>query len=293
MEKTRSVDGLLNNVEAQLIDSMAGNIHKEQSKIDFIEENKPVNEPIEQEEVAEQDVAELLTDEKAETEKQIESEVKQDSNIDEYGNAIAKAKTYTEEEVQRMIRERLSRGNQSQQQQQNTKEAVQDFQYDENNEQPWQQQLESHIEHTVQRMQQKHSQKEWEATQQSIQSDFEAKFTSGMGKYSDFQDVVSKAPITDTMMMATRSMNNPAAFIYAASKNHGEELARISKIPDPFAQAKEIGNLEAKMIKAKKITSATRPVNTPSGDIPGKPTPKRNIDSLIQKDAERNLRSRR
>src|ERR1700722_5554354 len=43
------------------------------------------------------------------TEPSTKSEVPSDSPIDEYGNPVEKPKTYTEEEVQRLIHDRLSR----------------------------------------------------------------------------------------------------------------------------------------------------------------------------------------
>jgi hypothetical protein len=290
-EKTRSVDGLIANVENEMLDNLSAQVPQEKNKIEIVEDKVKEEAPIEEKQNEDNQEYEEAAVSKNETPQETEST---QSNLDEYGNPIAKSKTYTEEEVQRMIKDRLKRhNNNNTQSNTDVQQATQNFQYDNESEIPWEQQLESHIEKTIHKIQTRESEKQWQQHQNEIQSEFETKFTSGMERYDDFREVVSKAPITDSMMMATRSMNNPAAFIYAASKNHTAELERISKISDPFTQAREIGNLEAKMVRAKKISSAPRPINTPQGDIPGKPTPKRNIDSLIQKDAERMLRSRR
>lgn len=303
-EKTRSVDGLLNNVENEMLDNFSGNLPKEKSKIEIIEDKKTANEPIQEETPQEyEEAAQLKEESPQDTQEEVDSsksesvtENQASGEVDEYGTPVRKPKTYTEEEVQRMIKDRMQRfnnNNNNPQQNAQVQQAGQNFQYDNDSEVPWEQQLETHIENTIHKIQTRESEKQWQSQQNNIQAEFEAKFTSGMEKYDDFKQVVSQAAITDSMLMATRSMKNPAAFIYAASKNHAQELTRIANITDPFTQAREIGNLEAKMIRTKKITNAPRPINTPSGDMPGKPTPKRSIDSLIQKDAERMLRSRR
>ena len=66
---------------------------------------QPADAPIQ----AEQPTNLVETGNKSVTEKSTDKPVTSDP-IDEYGNPVEKSKTYTEEEVQRMIRDRLSRG---------------------------------------------------------------------------------------------------------------------------------------------------------------------------------------
>ena len=104
-----------------------------------------------------------------------------------------------------------------------------------------------------------------------------------MGKYQDFHQVVAGKPITNQMMLATRSLENPAAFVYGAAKMHPQELDRISRISDPYQQAAEIGRLHEKMVKSRAtISNAPKPIEQPKGNMPNKPVnDKPSIDSLI------------
>jgi len=194
----------------------------------------------------------------------------QESPIDEYGNPVEKPKMYSEEEVQNMIRDRLSRGRHVEQQptQQQVRQDVEGFKQDPNSEEPWDVQLENFIEKTIDKRQTKLAEQQWQQQQAQKQAEFESKFTSGMNKYKDFHQVVSGKPITDSMMLATRTLENPAAFIYGASKLHPQELTRISNINDPYVQAAEIGRLHERMVKERKMTSnAPKPIEAPKGDI--------------------------
>jgi hypothetical protein len=111
--------------------------------------------------------------------------------------------------------------------------------------------------------------------------EFEDKFSSGMSKYNDFQQVVAGKPITDAMLMATRNFENPAAFIYAATKLHLEELNRISK-EDHYTQAVEIGRLHERMLKERKaVSKAPIPIDSPKGDIGQKLNTTPSIESRI------------
>jgi hypothetical protein len=215
------------------------------------------------------------------------------SNVDEYGTEIPKAKVYTEEEVQGMIRDRLKRVKNHeelpvQQQSPPVKQAVNDV--NEEGEENWEQQLESVVERTISKVQNKHQEEQQRQKEYHIQQEFEEKFTTGMNRYSDFNDVVSDKPITNPMMMATRSMKDPAAFIYAASKTHPKELERISKIQDPYQQVAEMGRLDERMKKARTTTSSSRPLNSQKGDVPNINNANRSIDELILKDASNRLK---
>jgi hypothetical protein len=233
------------------------------------------------------------TDNKVETESEIEatapegSEIEQkvsESPIDEYGNPVEKPRMYTEEEVNQRIRERLSRGRYAEQPTQQQVEQVADnFKADPNSEESWETQLEAFVEKTIDKKQKKAQQEQWQRMEKEKQADFEAKFTTGMNKYPDFIDVVKGKPITTDIMLATRSLDNPAAFIYGASKLHPQELDRISKIPDAYQQAMEVGRLHEKMVKARHHQSkAAKPIEAPKGDVPVNAPTRTSIDSLIE-----------
>src|SRR6185503_1184933 len=237
------------------------------------------------------------TEASSKVEKNDSTDISEDSsesdNKDAYGNEVVKTqKTYTEEEVQRMIRERLARGQYAQQQQQAAQQqAAKDFTPDPNSTESWEVQLENFVEQTLQKRESKLRTAQQQAQDQQLQAQFEEKFTNGMAKYKDFKEVVASQPITDSMMMAARGMEDPAAFIYAASKNFSQELQRISKLVDPFMQAAEIGKLESRMRKGKSVSNAPSPVKNVKSDMTDKPlTPKRNIDDMIRQHANSRLR---
>jgi hypothetical protein len=192
--------------------------------------------------------------------------------IDEYGNPLDKPRMYTEEQVQSMIRDRLSRGRHAEQPtQQQVNQASEGFKHDANSEEPWEVQLERFIDKRLETREKEITQKQWQQQQAAQQADFESRFSTGMGKYKDFHQVVANKPITDSMLLATRSLNDPAAFVYAAAKMHPAELDRIAKIPDPYAQASEVGRLHERMVKESKVVSgAAKPLQAPRADMPAK-----------------------
>lgn len=197
-------------------------------------------------------------------------EVKADTNMDEYGNPVAPAKMYSEEEVQRMIRDRLSRGSYAQQQATNPeiKEAVKGFEHDPSNDDSWQEQLEEFIGRTLEKRETARSRQQMQQQESARQAEFEAKFNAGMSKYEDFKEIVGTQPITDAMLLAARQLNDPAAFIYAASKHHAKELENIARISDPYGQAAAVGRLEEKMRKVRGgASNAPRPIANTKGDV--------------------------
>jgi hypothetical protein len=100
------------------------------------------------------------------------------------------------------------------------------------------------------------------------QTEFEQKFSIGMERYSDFRDVVGNTPPTNAMLLAIMDFDNPASFIYGASKLHPAEVKRISEITDDRIQAREIGRLHERMIKERKmVSSAPRPIEPAKSDI--------------------------
>lgn len=180
------------------------------------------------------------------------------------------------------------------QQQNAVKQAERQFEADPNSSDDWQQQLDSYIEQTVMKMQGKRERDAQEAQERKLQADFEKKFFTGMQKFDDFTDVISSLPcdISDPMTYATRSMSDPAAFLYAAAKRHPAELERIAKIRDPYAQVAEMGRLEERMRRNKASTQAPRPLGRSVEDAqtPAPKTKKEDtIEDLIAKSQAKKL----
>ena len=193
------------------------------------------------------------------------ADVSEDDDHDEYGNVKPAAKTYSEEEVNerinKAVRERMSRGDRNNPAPDVRQPAKPEFEYNAESDESWQHQLESFVEQTVSKMSSKKEQQAQQARDQQAHQDFETKFHQGMDKFADFRDVVGAQNVTDAMTIATRSMKDPAAFLYAASKRHGAELQRIAQLPDQYAQMMEIGKLEERMKKGKVSTKAPAPVS--------------------------------
>lgn len=254
----------------------------------------PVEEVSEESSVAESSNAPVESESHVEPVKEVPEPGKEaaESPIDDYGNPTEKPKMYTEEEVNRMMRERLARGRHAEQPtQQQVNDVAKDFKADPNSDESWEVQLESFIDKTIEKRQAKVQKEQWQEQERSIQAEFEGKFNAGMGKYKDFETVVSGKPLTNAMMLATRSMNDPAAFIYAAAKTQPKELERISQMRDPYQQATEIGRLEERMRKARNtISAAAKPIAPTKGDMPSKGGDRPNIDQLIQLDAKKRLK---
>lgn len=240
----------------------------------------------------------------------VEEPTEESEEVDDYGNESPKqeSKTYTEDEVNerinKAVRERLARleRNQPQQAQQPTQQQAKQaeaagFEYDADSNQDWQAQLKSFIRQTNEEVQREQVQNEQTQREHHAQAEFEDKFHRGMAKFTDFRDVVSQQPVTDAMTIATRSMKDPAAFLYAASKRYGDELKRISTL-EPYTQMVEIGRLEERMKKAKATSSAPRPLGNTREDagIKEPEVRKETIEDLIaQNDKKRlqNMRNRR
>jgi len=290
----RSADDLIIKDEAQKLGKPVPETPKPQTK-----EKKEVP-PQPEEEIQPDEVAEAPTDKEEqeaasteEPETELEDNASDDSSdddsgeVDDYGNKIPKAKLYTEQEVQDMIRKRLRdrHTEQTPQQQQQLNDAAKDFKADPNSEETWEVQLEKFVESTISKVAEKQKNKEWQEKEIETQAKFEEKFASGMNRYKDFDTVVKGKPISNAMMMATRSMDDPAAFLYAACKQHPKELERIAQLPDHYAQVASIGRLEERMKKAKLVTTTPKPSRKISGDASDK-MPERNIDQLINSHAK-------
>ncbi len=231
------------------------------------------------------------------SEESAEDDHKKEEDYDDYGNAKTPPKTYTEEEVNerinKAVRERLARGDNKNQQptQQQVTQQAQGFEYNPDSEESWEGQLEKFVERTVSKIGQKQAQQQQQAKDEAHQAEFEDKFSRGMGRFSDFREVVGSQPVTDPMTYALRGLPDPAAFIYAASKRHPQELARISQIGDPAAQIMEMGRLEERMRKAAPSTKAPKPVSKSREDssmpVKGKKTEPSIEDLIAKSDAKR------
>lgn len=221
-----------------------------------------------------------------------EPEPKQDLRpTDEYGNPVFKPKKYSEDEVNERInaavRERLARLERNQPTPQQAQQAAQTgFEYNADSQESWQQQLESFVENTVTKLGQRQAHQAQQAREQESQMAFDAKFQSGMRKFPDYVQIVQSQPITDAMVMAARSMKDPAAFFYAASKRAPQELERIARIADPYAQIAETAKLEERMKKQPAPTKTPRPIAKVQDDVPIKHDTERKGPSIEQLIAE-------
>jgi hypothetical protein len=287
--RIRSVDDLLIATEAVKLGQPVPAVPKQEATekklepqtIEIKESNESEPEPVSLEIPEEKKEGKELVPEEKESDKA--SKVAQD-DVDEYGNnKVTEKKMYSEEEVQRMIRDRLSRGRHVEAAPQPNIEAprIADDADGEN----WESQLKDIIKQTNAEIEQEKAQRAWQQQEAQTQSEFEVKFSQSMGKYKDFSEVVTGKPITNSMMMAARSMTDPAAFIYAACKQQPKEIERIAQLNDPIAQTVEIGRLEEKMKKARQITSSPKPASKISGDMVDE-TPRQSIDQLINQHAK-------
>lgn len=210
---------------------------------------------------------------------------KEEPNIDDYGNPIGKTKMYSEDEVNKMMRERFTRGNHNQQPNQHQQNIIdqkaKEFTPDPANADDWDKQLKEFVKETFNELKDNEKQENWKRQEQENQSKFEEKFSTAAKRYNDFETVVSSTPVTSAMMLGIRSFDNPAAFIYTACKNSPQEIARISKLSDPYAQVVEMGKLEERLRRVKSGTSAPRPLKMVRGDVSSKTVVNKSIDAKI------------
>lgn len=311
----KSIDALINNIpEAQPINYQKPPVTPEniENKPDFDE--KPAKIEVKAEENENNDdfietpVTEARKAEKSEKPENTEtsSNVQQNdgkivenaetpaTEVDEYGNPLPPPKMYTEDQVQKMMRERLKRGAfrqepaPSQQQLQQAEDTG--FQYNENSELSWSQQLKQFVKSTMQEVKKEEYFEHKQAAEKQANAEFEAKFHTGMSKYADFIETMADKTITDDMVMATRGLTNPAGFLYAAAKKAPQELHRIAKIADPYQQVAEMGRLHEKLAKRKPSSNAPRPLTPDRNDVFDKPPARVSIDHLIHEDAAKRYR---
>lgn len=260
VREAKNIDGILSNT------AQTNEVQKKE-----IPKTEPVNDPEPLPEAA-QKKEDTLQDPYAQPVEKTEVATKsQESPIDEYGNPIEKARVYTEEEVNRMMRDRNARSKWAQEQKVKEQQIQQPPPVQVNEDEPWDVTLQKYVDNAIEHKQKQYQEQQWKAQQDQLQVEFEEKFTNGMRKYSDFDQVVRGKNIPDSVLMATRHLDNPAAFVYAAVKMHPQEIERISKIPDRYIQAAEVGRLHERMVKSKNVVSnAPKPVELQKGDMPVK-----------------------
>lgn len=172
-------------------------------------------------------------------------------------------------------------------------QAAKDFEYNPDAAGDWQQQLAQFVRQEISSMSREKEESQLRERDMQAQQEFETKFQNGMNKFDDFREVITSLPceITNPMTLATRGMENPAAFLYAAAKRNPEDLERISKIRDPYAQMTEMGKLEERMRRNKPTTKAPRPLGRAQEDATSKVKAKEKDSSgddlLARADAKR------
>ena len=218
----------------------------------------------------------------------------EETTVDDYGQkANKKEKLYTQAEVEQMMRDRNKRGEFAKKEDSNYEEPRNEHHNDDDSE-GWEHQFETLVEKTLTKREQKIQQAQWKHKTQQEQAEFEIKFNTGAAKYSDFESVVVGKPLTPQMVIATKAMKDPAAFIYAAAKTQAHELDRISKIADPLVQAVEIGKLEERMRKGRSTnTAAPKPMDGVKGDVAHDKVKPRNVDDILREEAAKQMRGRR
>lgn len=283
----------ISNID-DLLTGTKSNIHPETPENQYIEPEHV------DENVPENDLSDDYSDEPESTYEDKKPEIKSEKKeIDEYGNE--------KEPENEAIRDRLARQAKKHQAElddlrsqlaqqgasSHVQKAAQDFEYNPDESGDWQQQLASFVKQTVNSMSQEKEQERTRSQEAETQRVFESKFRDGMNNFPDFVDVMGQLnfEITNPMTLATRAMDNPAAFLYAAAKRNPEELERISKMRDPYAQMTEIGKLEERMRKNKAATQAPRPLGRNVSDSTA-PEPKKESsisgdDLLAKSDARR------
>ncbi len=216
----------------------------------------------------------------------------ENSDIDEYGNEKEKDNEVIRERLARQARKHEAemaalRAQLTAQQTQQVTKAAEGFEYNPEAAGDWQQQLASFVEHTVANMTTKKQQEQQRQEEVQAQVEFENKFRDDVQRFPDFQEVITSLPaqIDDPMVYATRSMKNPAAFLYAAAKRAPQELQRISQMRDPYAKIAAMGALEASLRQTKPATKAPRPVGRTQEDssLPHKTNKEPTIEDLIHR----------
>jgi predicted transcriptional regulator len=272
-------------VDEKMLQANAGNVPSNTPNATSNEQVEPKEEVIVNEPAPENNEVKVQDDSPYDVpESPVKAEEANPQTQDEYGNEISEGETdqpkgrvYTEEEVNRMMRERFNRTNEGKQSEQIRADEPQ-------GEENWEAQLEGFVEKTVNKLSEREQNKIREKKEAEALGKLEQNIYSSMGKYKDFKDVVGKVPITDNMVKATKNFKDPGAFLYAASKTQAKELSRISEMHDPLDQAAELGKLEERMKRIRSGTNSPRPITKVESDIANRENIRQNVDELIRKD---------
>lgn len=119
------------------------------------------------------------------------------------------------------------------------------------------------------------SKREAAKQQSAVLESYQEREESAREKYSDFEQVAynPKLPITNVMAETIQSSDIGAELAYYLGSNP-KEADRISRMA-PYAQAKEIGKIEAKLSDnppVKKSTSAPAPISPVTARVSGNPS---------------------
>jgi hypothetical protein len=224
-----------------------------------------------------------------------EYEEKTSISIEEHRKILEEQKRAANERMNQEIRRRLekNKGDElsdpyvTQQAQPQGEQSQQDI--------DWEKELDNYIGEAVNRTlttrEQKAKEQEIQRKAQEEMSKFEQKFNSGVERYDDFVQALESAPLKPSMLIATKSMKDPAAFWYHASKTKNEDLKRIAALENPVDQAVELGRLESSMRKGNSATQASKPPASVSGDT-GSYKLQKGVDELIMEDAKRRFKSK-
>lgn len=218
-----------------------------------------------------------------------DSKEPKDNNYGIPEDAIQKEEPkYTDSDVNKMIRERLDRMKQPASSAQ-VEAIAKEMKSDPNDQNAWKQEFVEIVKEVNREESQKAERQRMEQEEIKTQSEFERKMDDGGNKYKDFWQVLNTAPITPTIMIGAREMDDPASFLYAASKLYPEELGKISKMDNPAALMIQLGKLEERMKRNAKNTAAPRPLTAMRGDFHGEEAPPKQeptIDQRIQEHAK-------
>lgn len=273
-----------NTVDQKIISNMTGTEEKKEVVGD-INETKPIQETeVKNEDQSQDDSPYLVQEENNKTADKVSDDK------DEYGNEVPAKKTYTEEEVNELMRQRFNRTRKEESTRQEVKPQEQQQEGQDEN---WEAQLENFVENTVKKISQKERDNIRQQKEQESLSRLEVNIHQSMSKYKDFKEVVGKVPMSDYMVKATKNFKDPGAFIYAASKTQSKELERIAQLDDPLDQAAEIGKLEERMRKMRSGTNSPRPISQVKGDVENKSYIRPSVDDLVRKDALKKMQGRR
>lgn len=143
-----------------------------------------------------------ISDAPEQTQERTQSQSQDSTDLDDYGNKIDKKppRVYTQEEVNEMIRDRLSRGQFAQQQENQVQQQQQQQQSSEPQE-DWQKELEEFTLKTLEKREQLLHQQQWQQQERNIQAQFEAKFNQGMAKYPDFEQTIMGKGLTHRWLL--------------------------------------------------------------------------------------------